>query len=122
MELREFSSNTSPLVAQQASLPIPGSRAELRLNHFQAVAMLEADIELDPDTPWRERALCAQTDPEAFFPENGGSSRAAKRICAACDVRLECLEEALENDERYGVFGGLSQEERRRLKRRRNVR
>lgn len=67
---------------------------------------------------WQERALCAQTDPEAFFPEKGGSTREAKRVCASCDVRSECLEYALANDERFGIWGGLSERERRKLKRR----
>ncbi len=66
---------------------------------------------------WQERALCAQTDPEAFFPEKGGSTREAKRICMGCEVRDECLEYALANDERFGIWGGLSERERRRLKR-----
>lgn len=67
---------------------------------------------------WQEQALCAQTDPEAFFPEKGGSTREAKRICRACGVRDECLEYALEHDERFGIWGGLSERERRRLKKR----
>jgi WhiB family redox-sensing transcriptional regulator len=67
---------------------------------------------------WQERALCAQTDPEAFFPEKGGSTREAKRVCLSCDVRGECLEYALAHDERFGIWGGLSERERRRLKRR----
>ena len=66
---------------------------------------------------WQERALCAQTDPEAFFPEKGGSTREAKRICQGCEVRDECLEYALAHDERFGIWGGLSERERRRLKR-----
>ena len=66
---------------------------------------------------WQEKALCAQTDPEAFFPEKGGSTREAKRVCLSCDVRSECLEYALSNDERFGIWGGLSERERRRLKR-----
>ncbi|ATQ28453.1 WhiB family regulatory protein [Rhodococcus ruber Chol-4] len=69
------------------------------------------------DEQWQERALCAQTDPEAFFPEKGGSTREAKRICLGCEVRDECLEYALANDERFGIWGGLSERERRRLKR-----
>jgi WhiB family redox-sensing transcriptional regulator len=69
----------------------------------------------EPD--WQERALCAQTDPEAFFPEKGGSTREAKRICSGCEVRAECLEYALANDERFGIWGGLSERERRRLRR-----
>ncbi len=67
---------------------------------------------------WQERALCAQTDPEAFFPEKGGSTREAKKVCISCEVRAECLEYALENDERFGIWGGLSERERRRLKKR----
>ena len=70
----------------------------------------------EPD--WQERALCAQTDPEAFFPEKGGSTREAKKICTGCEVRAECLEYALSNDERFGIWGGLSERERRRLRRR----
>ena len=66
---------------------------------------------------WQERALCAQTDPEAFFPEKGGSTREAKKVCQTCDVRAECLEYALAHDERFGIWGGLSERERRRLKR-----
>ena len=66
---------------------------------------------------WQERALCAQTDPEAFFPEKGGSTREAKRVCGSCEVRSECLGYALEHDERFGIWGGLSERERRRLKR-----
>ena len=67
---------------------------------------------------WQERSLCAQTDPEAFFPEKGGSTREAKKVCVGCDVRSECLEYALANDERFGIWGGLSERERRKLKKR----
>jgi WhiB family redox-sensing transcriptional regulator len=67
---------------------------------------------------WQERALCAQTDPEAFFPEKGGSTREAKKVCTRCDVRAECLEYALAHDERFGIWGGLSERERRKLKKR----
>lgn len=66
---------------------------------------------------WQDLALCAETDPEAFFPEKGGSTREAKRVCAACAVRLECLTWALDNDERFGIWGGMSERERRRFKR-----
>ncbi len=66
---------------------------------------------------WQDRALCAQTDPEAFFPEKGGSTREAKQVCLSCEVRSECLEYALANDERFGIWGGLSERERRKLKR-----
>ena len=67
---------------------------------------------------WRRLGICVQTDPEAFHPEKGGPVREAKRICVGCDVRVECLNYALDNDERFGIWGGLSERERRRLKRR----
>lgn len=73
---------------------------------------------VDDESPlsWQADALCAQTDPEAFFPEKGGSTREAKRVCDGCEVRSECLEYALENDERFGIWGGLSERERRKLR------
>ena len=67
---------------------------------------------------WQELALCAQTDPEAFFPEKGGSTRDAKRICQRCEVKAACLADALGRREPYGIRGGLSERERRRLLRR----
>jgi WhiB family redox-sensing transcriptional regulator len=69
----------------------------------------------DQDEDWRDQAICAQIDPDLFFPEKGGSSREAKKICLSCTVREECLAFALENEERFGVFGGLSERERRRM-------
>ncbi len=71
-----------------------------------------------PTPGWKDRALCAETDPEAFFPEKGGSTREAKKVCVSCEVRAECLDFALGNDERFGIWGGLSERERRRLKKR----
>lgn len=66
---------------------------------------------------WRERAVCSQVDPEMWFPEKGGSTSDAKKICLGCPVKNECLEYALTNDERFGVWGGYSERERRRIKR-----
>ncbi len=88
------------------NLDVTGALASLAL-HSDA---LEED--------WRDQALCAQTDAESFFPEKGGSSRAAKKICQSCDVREQCLQAALDNDERFGIWGGLSERERRGLKHR----
>jgi WhiB family redox-sensing transcriptional regulator len=73
------------------------------------------DLDENP-LSWQADAVCAQTDPEAFFPEKGGSTRDAKKICAGCDVKAQCLEYALANDERFGIWGGLSERERRKLK------
>ncbi|WP_248583621.1 WhiB family transcriptional regulator [Nocardioides sp. InS609-2] len=65
--------------------------------------------------PWADNALCASTDPEAFFPEKGGPTREAKSVCTRCTVAAECLDWALEHNERFGIWGGLSERERRRL-------
>lgn len=70
----------------------------------------------DDDEGWEERALCAQTDPEAFFPLKGSSTREAKQVCNSCEVRAECLTTALTRDEPYGIWGGLTGNERRRLR------
>ena len=64
---------------------------------------------------WHDLARCAETDPEMFFPEKGESVRPAKRVCAGCEVRAECLQDALDRGERFGVWGGLSERERRVL-------
>lgn len=71
--------------------------------------------------PWTKDALCAQTDPDAFFPDKGGSTQDAKKICASCDVRAECLEYALTNGERFGIWGGASERERRKIERDRKI-
>ncbi|MQY33565.1 Transcriptional regulator WhiB2 [Streptomyces sp. RB17] len=69
------------------------------------------------DDTWQAQALCAQTGPDFFFPEPGSSVREAKRICAMCELRPACLDYALANDERFGVWGGLSEKERLALRR-----
>lgn len=65
---------------------------------------------------WLDSALCAQSDSEVFFPKKGGRSAAAKRICDRCPSKTPCLAYALEKDERFGIWGGLSRQERERLK------
>jgi WhiB family redox-sensing transcriptional regulator len=69
------------------------------------------------DISWQEQALCAQTGADFFFPEPGSSVREAKRICGMCEMRSACLDYALNNDERFGVWGGLSEKERLSLTR-----
>ena len=81
-----------------------------------AEALARLAVDEDPQA-WQDRALCAQTDAEVFFPTKGGSTKEAKQICLACPVRAECLEYALEHDERFGLWGGLSERERRRIRR-----
>jgi len=65
---------------------------------------------------WRAQANCRGVDPAVFFPERGEPTGEAKRICTGCVVRDDCLEWALANGERYGIWGGLSGRERRRLR------
>ncbi len=60
-------------------------------------------------------ALCAETDPEVFFPEKGNNPHAAKRVCSHCPVLAECREWALERHVPYGVWGGLSERDRRKI-------
>jgi WhiB family redox-sensing transcriptional regulator len=78
-------------------------------------------LQLAPVTPrrWQDAALCAQVDPDIFFPERGESTRAPKQVCAGCPVRLPCLDYALEHEgiAAHGIWGGLSERERRGLKR-----
>lgn len=67
----------------------------------------------DEDYPaWRNDALCVQSDPEAWFPEKGGSTRQPKAICRRCPARVPCLRMALIGGDEYGVWGGLSHQER----------
>ncbi len=70
---------------------------------------------------WVDDAICSQTDPESFFVEKGGTTKPAKLICQGCPVRQQCLDYALKHDERWGVWGGYSERERRRLQRGENV-
>lgn len=64
---------------------------------------------------WVIAAACQFTDPDLFHPEKGGTTIPAKTVCAGCPSREACLIFAYEHNERYGVYGGLSERERRRL-------
>jgi WhiB family redox-sensing transcriptional regulator len=86
--------------------------------------MIEQLIELmQPASPakqvWQRYANCMGVDPDLFFPERGASTREAKEVCRGCVVREDCLEFALVNGEKFGIWGGLSERERRRIRRRR---
>lgn len=78
---------------------------------------LAALADLLTPLPWYKDALCAQIGGDDWFPEKGGSTLAAKKVCAKCPVRGACLEDAMSSDQRYGVWAGLSERERRQLKR-----
>jgi WhiB family redox-sensing transcriptional regulator len=78
------------------------------------------DISDDLETKgWQDLANCLGVDPDLFFPERGASTREAKEVCKGCVVRGDCLEYALANGEKFGIWGGLSERERRRIRRQR---
>ena len=68
---------------------------------------------------WQMFANCLGVDPDLFFPERGASTKEAKQVCQGCVVREDCLEYALANGEKFGIWGGLSERERRRIRRQR---
>ena len=73
-----------------------------------------------PDNPayvdWRDHAACAGCDPGLFYPEQGGDYRSAKAVCRLCPVTQECLDFAIGNHEKYGVWGGMSERQRKRYR------
>jgi len=76
-------------------------------------------VEVVADTGWMDDGACVGVDPDLFFPKRGDKDAvaAAKAVCATCQVRVECLEYALENSERFGIWGGTAEKERRRIRR-----
>ena len=124
MAISEFNADTNPSATPASpSAPSIGSTQGVPDNWFVDPVQLgvpgvrRATAE-DEALAWQADSLCAQTDPEAFFPEKGGSTRDAKKICSSCEVKAQCLEYALNNDERFGIWGGLSERERRKLRKR----
>jgi WhiB family redox-sensing transcriptional regulator len=73
----------------------------------------------DGRDPWKDHALCTQTDPEIFFPEKSHwkQSIRAKLVCQKCPVQPECLAHALKHNEQYGVWGGKTARQRQELRR-----
>ena len=65
---------------------------------------------------WRELAACRGADLEVFFPERGESAEPARQVCAACPVRQPCLDYAITNRITHGIWGGLTERERRALR------
>ena len=76
-------------------------------------------VPVEPDADWHDHAKCLGVDPDLFFPERGASTREAKEVCRGCEVRHDCLEFALQNGEKFGIWGGMSERERRRIRRQR---
>ena len=76
---------------------------------------LDAD-EINNRFAWQAHANCRGADPDLFFPRRGASNRKAKAMCAACVVREQCLEFAISEGERFGLWGGLSERQRRKIR------
>lgn len=95
--------------------PPPGARPHLVRPGMRPLSTVPDLLPVFNLPEWTKSALCAQVDPEIFHPEKGGSTRAAKAVCGKCPVRGECLNHALENCERFGIWGGKSERERRKL-------
>lgn len=91
------------------SIKIMGNTQHLTTTSLQAL------VGLVPE--WMSEGICAQIDAEEWFPEKGGSSRAAQAVCATCPVRTQCLQYAVDNSERFGIWGGLTEGQRRKLRR-----
>ena len=67
-------------------------------------------------TAWMDAALCAQTDPDAFVPDDGSHGyKDARKVCVKCPVIADCLQWALDTREPDGMYGGLSPKQRRKL-------
>lgn len=75
-----------------------------------------------PAREWHPDALCREVDPDLFFPDRGESPAPALRVCAACEVRVECAAEALAVGEEFGVWGGTTERQRRRYRREQRLR
>ena len=78
---------------------------------------LLAEARSDTARTWTGQALCVGADPELFFPSGDGPAARARRICARCPVRAQCLAYAVTADERFGIWGGLDPHERHNLRR-----
>jgi len=76
-------------------------------------------IDEPEEAGWQLEANCLGVDPDLFFPERGASTKEAKAVCKGCVVREDCLEFALQNGEKFGIWGGFSERERRRIRRQR---
>lgn len=82
--------------------------------------MEKLKVETIPPTPrenWQDQANCLGVDPDIFYPERGESHEEAKKVCNGCIVRADCLSYALQRREKYGIWGGTSERERRRIQR-----
>ena len=98
----------APVTVQESPVAVPVSESRARQ-------------EIRAGADWQDYGNCYGVDPNLFFPERGASQREAKEVCRGCEVKADCLEFALENKEKFGIWGGLSERERNRLRRARSA-
>jgi len=119
-DMQQFSDTTPEWlrkISKQHKSIVTGVWTERVVESGASQSLHNSNDGLEEDN-WEEYALCAEADPELFFPKRGKSSNPAKLICEACTVRSQCLEDALTRKENFGIRGGLTEHERRKLKKR----
>ncbi|HEX6130359.1 MAG TPA: WhiB family transcriptional regulator [Actinomycetota bacterium] len=90
----------------------------MRIERFADLDVDDLPTNPSPPDVWQERASCLGVDPDVFFPISEEEAGPALAFCGVCRIREECLAWALKNGERYGVWGGTTEQQRRRLQRR----
>lgn len=108
---------TAPPAPPASAPPTTPARSAPRASSALPTSPAGVDLEWH----WQAHGNCRGVDPNLFFPERGESTRDAKAVCAGCAVRDECLEHALSRPEKFGIWGGLSERERRRIRRARRL-
>ena len=83
------------------------------------MAFVDESSSQTEESGWWDYANCLGVAPALFFPERGARTKEAKEVCRGCIVREDCLEYALSHGEKFGIWGGMSERERRRLRRQR---
>ena len=73
-------------------------------------------LHLDPRPEWTNQAACRGMGPAVWFPGRGEQTAHLKDICSGCPVAADCLQYALDNDIKHGIFGGMSERQRRRIR------
>jgi WhiB family redox-sensing transcriptional regulator len=91
--------------------------ASVRIERLPDVDVASLPTHPTPPDFWQERAACFGVEPDVFFPISEEEAGPALAFCGACPIREECLSWALKNGERYGVWGGTTEQQRRRLQR-----
>ena len=84
---------------------------------------MTAEVFPDELPTWRDAAACLSADPDLFFPPQGGATNGAeaKQICGGCPVQAECLDYAVTTAQKYGIWGGTNERERREIRKQRGL-